>query len=345
MKYLSKIFLFTLTCFLTSCLDDNIIPNLDIELNETAKLIQYFESQGDFANSDTAPALVPAKDLFLNLDQYIILDIRTNAEYTRGHIDNSHNVNSSNLYESVDSLNLIVSQKKIVLISKNGQSSSYFTCLLRLAGFNNVFSLSYGMASWHIDFSDDWLQVLGDASDINLYQNTNYPKPALSSLPELEFPNSLNSIKEKAIYRIKNIIKNGFVFNENYLNDLVPDIRNTHLTICYGREKFYNYPPRDLGTLGHPVGTVWYANSASFEFRSTESLQTLPLDKPIIIYSGNGQLSACMAAYLRVIGYKAKTLMFGANQLFYPRLRLDPQLIEDAFLVENIMNYPYVTGN
>jgi hypothetical protein len=52
-----------------------------------------------------------------------------------------------------------------------------------------------------------------------------------------------------------------------------------------------------------------------------------------------------MAAYLRVIGYKAKTLMFGANQLFYPRLRLDPQLIEDAFLVENIMNYPYVTGN
>jgi hypothetical protein len=74
-------------------------------------------------------------------------------------------------------------------------------------------------------------------------------------------------------------------------------------------------------------------------------LQTLPNDRPILIYSGDGQLSACMTAYLTVLGYDAKTLLFGANQLFYFRLSTDPNLTQYAFSNADIMNYPYLTGN
>ena len=103
-------------------------------------------------------------------------------------------------------------------------------------------------------------------------------------------------------------------------------------------------PPLQEGK-GHPVGTIWYWDNPVFEFRSIKSLQTLPSNSPIIIYSADGQLSACMAGYLTVLGYNVKTLLFGANQLFYTRMRSDPELNGDAFKFEEINNYPYVTGN
>ena len=68
-------------------------------------------------------------------------------------------------------------------------------------------------------------------------------------------------------------------------------------------------------------------------------------EQKILIYSGDGQSSACMAAYLTVLGYDVKTLLYGGNQLFYSRMRLDPLLQDEAFKSEEIMNYPYVVGN
>ena len=42
---------------------------------------------------------------------------------------------------------------KIVIISESGQSAAYYTALLRLGGFNNIYSMEYGMAVWHQDFA------------------------------------------------------------------------------------------------------------------------------------------------------------------------------------------------
>ena len=62
------------------------------------------------------------------------------------------------------------------------------------------------------------------------------------------------------------------------------------------------------------------------------------------MYDYSGQLSACMTAYLRVLGYDVKILLYGANQLFYSRLISDPELLGYAFTTDKIQNYPYVTG-
>jgi len=100
-----------------------------------------------------------------------------------------------------------------------------------------------------------------------------------------------------------------------------------------------------IGGKGHPENTVWFKDATLYEFRSVYSLQTLPNDQPILIYSGDGQLSSCMAAYLTLLGYNVKTLLFGANQLLYYRLAATPELTEYVFSAQDIMNYPYVTGN
>lgn len=345
MKYLLKTLIILLLIYSTGCLNDNIVPVVNSKLDESAKILQYLESQGDFANSEAAPGLISASNIYNNLWQFFVLDIRTEEEYSKGHIENSLNVSTSRLYEVVDSLHSLDPSKTIVLVSKNGQASAYFVCLLRLAGFNNTFTLNYGMAYWHVDFAGEWLQALKDEKDLDTYQNQNYPKKLLTALPKIDFPASLENAEKQTIYRIKEVIKKGFTTDVNYSDNFNADIKSSHLKICYGQEKLYVYPPRDLGAMGHAPETIWYVNSSDFEFRSIKSLQTLPTDQPIIIYSSDGQLSASMTAYLTVLGYDIKTLLFGANQLFYPRMRLDPQLVDGAFKPEAIINYPYVTGN
>jgi rhodanese-related sulfurtransferase len=337
-----KIFFLGVALVFQSCLNDNAVPVDDIVLDETAEILRYLESIGDFPNTELAPALVYSPVLFSNSSQYFILDIRTPQEFSAGHIDLAINISSEKLYDAVDSLNMNYPNKKIAVVSKNGHASSYFVCLLRLAGYENVFSLNYGMASWNMFFANEWFSALNDVD--HTFINIEYPKKPFTHLPKLEFPSSLRNIQEKTIYRIKEIIGKGFINGISYIEKFSTSIANTHFLVCYGQPGLYG-APRDLGSRGHPENAVWYRDAYLFEFRSVNSLQTLPNDLPILIYSGDGQLSACMAAYLNVLGYDVKTLLFGANQLFYWRLNADPQLAEYVFSTSDVMNYPYISGN
>ncbi|HEX9251726.1 MAG TPA: rhodanese-like domain-containing protein, partial [Ignavibacteriaceae bacterium] len=118
MKNTLKIFLILLAVISTRCLDDSGVPAEDIVLDDTAKILRYIESTGDFANTDLAPALVSASELFNNRAQYFILDIRTPEEYSAGHIEFAVNISSANLYQVVDSLYTNFPFKKIVVVSK-----------------------------------------------------------------------------------------------------------------------------------------------------------------------------------------------------------------------------------
>ncbi len=179
MKQLYKILLSIILIITNGCLKDKNIPTVNFELDKTAKILNYFESQGDFVNTDQAPGLISATQLFSNQSEYTILDIRPVDEFINGHIQNSILVSIDRLYDIVDSLYSLDKTKKISIVSKNGQSSAYFVCLLRLAGFDNTFSVKYGMAYWNIDFAEDWLQSLKDENDV-IYTNENYPKLPLS---------------------------------------------------------------------------------------------------------------------------------------------------------------------
>ena len=154
MKLLFKISLILFLIITNGCLEDKVVQTVNFELDKTAKILEYFESQGDFVNTDQAPGLISVTQLFSNQSEYTILDIRPVDEFINGHIQNSIHVSTDRLYEVVDSLYSLDQTKKISIVSKNGQSSAYFVCLLRLAGFNNTYSVKYGMAYWNIDFAE-----------------------------------------------------------------------------------------------------------------------------------------------------------------------------------------------
>ena len=68
---------------------------------------------------------------------------------------------------------------------------------------------------------------------------------------------------------------------------------------------------------GHIPGAVNIGAKALF---TAENLATLPTDKQIVTYCYTGQTSAQIACYLQMLGYNAKSLMFGQNGFGYTTL-------------------------
>lgn len=329
---------FFILVLLTGCVEDNITPPFEGQLIPAAELLVYFESNGDFINSIKAPAVVEAEEVYANLTNYLLIDIRDISDFLTGHIQGAINIGYDSLFSFIKSIDPN-SQPKIILISKNGQSSSYFSCLLRLAGFDNIFSLKYGMASWNPFFSQEWLDALKDANNINDYTNDDFPKNALTDLPEVVFDNPDAPLIERVQKRVEKIISEGFYYASNLQTNA------EHYIICYGKMRLY-YARRfiTLEGRGHAPGAISYLDFPDFEFMSGKYLQSLPAHKPIYIYDYDGHLSAFVAAYLRMLGYRAYTVLFGANQLFYSRMTAEHELFKYAFSENKIYSFPYISG-
>ena len=342
-KFTNKIFkisgIISIVLMLNSCIDDNIAPPLTGELNSTAELLVYFESLGDFANNPLAPALVDAEQIYANINNYLIIDVRENIDFFAGHIEGAVNVLNDSLYKYMENLDH-QNYDKIILVSKNGHASAYYTCLLHLSGIDNVFSLNYGMASWHLDFADEWFNALEDLEETREFTDDSFPKSDFTHLPSLNFQNPNASLEERAKERITLLLNVGFKDSEVYRRNFF--LNEDELLVCYGTSILYS---SKLYGIGHKVGTVHYMSSPLYDLRSMNYLQTLPANKTIFIYSFNGQLSACITAYLRLLGYDARTLKYGANQIFYNKMFIQPELAAYAFDQTDIKNYPYVIGD
>jgi rhodanese-related sulfurtransferase len=323
--------IFLVLAMLCGCLNDDI--NVPPDFDSNFALLKYLEEQGDYINSREAPSLIEAAEVYTNLSHYLIIDVRTSEEYIKGHIQGAQNKSNMELLNYLLTINAD-SYQKVVLVCADGQESAYLTCLLRLYGFNNIFTLKFGMAYWNRDFSQIWLKKIKDSPHRMNYSFTNYPKEQLQELPQV-FGKTNRNVEDFTKERIASFISRGFVDKMDDINEV--DIGLTKYFICYSIRNLYDQ--------GHPPNAVLYLESD--DLKSTKDLQTLPAGKEILVYDYNGQLSAAVTAYLLVLGYNAKSLLYGANQLIYSTITndLDRRTRDYAFLPEAINNFPYVTGN
>jgi rhodanese-related sulfurtransferase len=322
--------LFLAALIFPGCLKDDINIPVDNELKTSIELLRYLEEQGDYINSPEAPSMIDASEVFNNLHSYLIIDVRANDEFLKGHIEGAVNVANTELLNYA--LSRINSYEKAVLVSSDGQASAYYTCLLRLYGFKNVYTMKFGMAYWNIDFSQVWLQKIKTSTELYYYNKLNYPKGQYRDLPGIE--GSSGNIRELAKERIASLISRGFVDNMDNIDELA--IGNSLYFVCYGNYQLYE--------INHPPNTVFYYEGG--HLKSVNYLQTMPPDKEILIYDYNGQLSAAVTAYLHLLGYNAKSFLFGANQLIYNEMTndRDTRLRPYAFLPYDINNFPYISG-
>ncbi len=359
MKIFNIIFaLFVIFAF-NSCLKNPVNNPPQIDLNSSVELLSYIEeSTGDYVNTDNFPSLINAQNVYNNLGNYLIIDVRSKEKFTAGHIQNSINITPDSLLIYMKSIQP-ANYTKIVIVSSTGQSASYYCCLMILDGFSNTYAMRYGMASWNNVFTAPWMTALSDpdSAELKALAGGIIPKAGYSPLPILTYPDQNADNKSKLEYRITKLLNEGFDDElassystpvTDFQNLLVQREPGSYYCICLGVPHFYwriDGGP-SAPAFAHPLSAVNYLYYFPyFEFASVNYLQTLPSDREICLYSYSGFISAFLTAYLRVLGYNSKSILFGGNNLYYNNMLNTASLNQYVFTPGDINNFPFVTGN
>jgi rhodanese-related sulfurtransferase len=279
--------------------------------NETLLLIKDLADNGDYVNSREFPSLIKASVVHESLGTNIhIIDLRAPLLYSQGHIKGSVSKRFEDLPEYFESGIKPFELDKIILVCEDGQISSYATSLLRLMGYGNVFAMRWGMSAWNAKLAEaEWLKGLSAKYEQNL-EKANNERPAPKGMPELKTGLSLG--EEISATRFKSVFAEG-TGNVLLNADEVFGNLQQYLVINYERKDKYDD--------AHIPGAVRYKPNATLGF--TAEMSTIPIDKIIVVYCGTGHNSAFATAYLRLLGYDARTLRYGNNAFMVDWMRKD----------------------
>ena len=335
-KYTKTLLLFFVSAMflLGSCRDNTstkseneIADNTVIVVKTKAqKLADEVFKEGRVIRADKAPKVIKADDVYKSLGRNIlVIDLRGAKDFASGHITNAVNIKMSEVIDYAQARGFPM-YDKVVMICYTGQTASYSAAVLQMLGHDNIYVLEWGMCGWNKKFSKKWIKNISDKG-LEKLVTTPYEKNAISELPVIV--NKKNSGSEILYTRAREILKEGFgsaAVNFSYTN---ANAKKAYV-VCYQPEALYK--------KGHIDHAVLYNQDDSFNL-STDLL-TLPTDKTIIVYSNKAYQSAYITVYLKMLGYNARTLKFGANSFMNKSLKESG----DAFSEGVIKNYPFETS-
>ena len=316
------------TAVFSSNFTSNKIDSLPINpQDEFEILVNYFETNNNFINSDTQ-LIIPADEVKKNMKnvKYHVIDVRNDSWFEYGHLKGANNVKSEDLLSYFETKISPADYEKIVLICYSGQSAAYYTSLLRLAGYGNVFSMKWGMSSWRVDFAENsWLKNIKNDFADKLETNENV-KPEKGTHPSLSTGKS--DVKEILRTRLEKAFATPY---KDYIVksvDVFEDPTNYYIANYWNQDKYNG---------GHIPGAVQYQPNTSLS--STTDLYTLPTDKKIAVYCSTGQRAAYVVAYLNVLGYEVGNIAYGANSFMNKELK---EKNWDAFTKKEVNMYPVI---
>lgn len=291
--------------FNVGCSDDDDTVTPPTTINESEELVKYLEANGDFFNGQNCPSMITADavnaDILASAD-IAILDVRSATDYAAGHITGAVNVTIANILNYYKTNNL-QNKAKVVVTCYTGQSAAFAVAALRLAGYTNTFDLKWGMCSWA--YPSRWQSaVLNGQTNPITKQTTANNKNAAGNLPTLTTNKTTGA--EILANRIDTLLARGYSAISIDRTTLYANLANYYIV---------NYWPVGEYDQGHVEGAIQY--TPRNDLKLAQFLKTLPTNKTIVVYCYTGQTSAFIATYLKALGYDAKSLSFGANNLFY----------------------------
>jgi len=280
-------------------------------VNESMVLAEYLESTDsplmkDYVNTDL-PAIMPASELkTLNeTNQVYIIDIRSAADFALGHIKNANNVLLKDIITHIAAVDL-TGYTKVAVVCYTGQTAGFATSLLRLMGYEKAFALKWGMSSWNDKFATSWKNAVAAGNTYSTqFVATPIEKGAATELPVLE--TGFKTGQEILEARVGTLLTEGF-----------DPAKVTSAAVFAALDNYYivNYwPAAQYTDPGHIPGAIQYTPKESIKL--AVDLKTLPTNKPIAVYCYTGQTSAALVTYLRLLGYDAKSVLFGTNGMIY----------------------------
>ena len=285
----------------TGCSDDDDDGGTDpVPVNEAEVLVKYLEANGNPVNTfgQYIPTSTVKTNLDLQSDQYII-DIRSAEDFGKGHIDGAVQVSQNDVLEHYKANNLS-SKEVVTIVCYSGQSAAWVTSLMHTMGYTNVKSMSFGMTSWNSTL-DSWSGKISNAKASQLTTDVT-AKAAAGDLPNLT--TGKTEATDILQDQVEKVFAEGFgaaaVSNDDVFNN-----PGNYYIVNYWSQEHYDW--------GHIPGAIQYTPKADLNLDTY--LKTLPTDKIIAVYCYTGQTSAHIAAYLRVLGYDAKSITYGVNAM------------------------------
>ncbi|MFA6403994.1 MAG: rhodanese-like domain-containing protein [Salinivirgaceae bacterium] len=291
-------FLFGFLFLTTSCEKEETVT-----VNESEILADYLTTY-----STTDPAMIAATDVYTSVvaqdGNVYVIDIRSSTDFAAGHITGAVNVTLTNLLTYYEANNL--STKTTVAIAcYTGQTANYGASLLRMLGYTNVKALKFGMSSWNPETKGSWTNNTKNTLSA-LMETAAGTKNTAGKLPVLNTGKTTGAEILRA--RVETLLAVADPFADAKItNQAAYDNRATNYTVNYWKASHYNFK--------HLPGAVQYTPKTTMSV--TQELNTLPADKTVVVYCYTGQTSAYLVAYLKVLGYDAKSLLYGANGMMY----------------------------
>ena len=286
---------------LTSCDAEEDPP---VEVNEAELLIEWLESPtspaADYGNSGLAIKSAEATNTLLGAGKVYLIDIRSDVDFGKGHIDGAVNLGAGAVAAHIDETDLSA-YDEIHIICYSGQSASWLTCLLRLDGYDNVFSMKFGMCAWADTFATSW------PGAISSEYSTFFVSDATAKGDEGDLPDlgtGFETAEEIFDAQLADAYTDGFGGAAISAADVYANPDDYYI-INYWPEAEYLDP-------GHIDGAMQYD-----DLKLDVSLKTLPTDKTIVVYCYTGQGSGNLVAYLTLVGYDAKSLKYGTNAMIH----------------------------
>jgi rhodanese-related sulfurtransferase len=237
-----------------------------------------------------------------------ILDWRGSTDYDARHISGAINLAIGDLIDKVNDLT-IDKDKHIVNVCYTGQTASIATATLNMLGYDAQ-NLLFGMCGVTsnteiVPETHRWANQIAPPDDYTLNKTavadptTTYDFPTLST--------GGTTADEVIAGRFSAVLDGGW--GVTFANVIAsPD---DYFIINYWPKAEYDDP-------GHIEDAYQFTPKSSL--KSTEMLNLLPTNKTVVIYCYTGQTSAQVSAYLRMLGYDAKSLYYGCNGFAYDQM-------------------------
>jgi len=317
---------FSISYTFISCKNEIKSKEIKSDVSEFNILLQYLEKNGDYVNSSKIPSNITAAAVFQNLNNNIqIIDIRDVESFNNGHIKGASNIRPDSLLSYFENVIEPNNFDTIVMVCDIGVRSAFVTGILRLLGYDNVFSMKFGMCAWNTRFADAlWLNALSSKLEEKLETIEN-PKPEKEYHPEIHTgkSDSYEILRARAQALLSDTIKKFFV----NIDDVSKD---------YSKYFIVKYLPENLNDIGQLKGAYQFSPRKSLS--SKTDLFKIPTDKPVLVYCYTGTQSSFIVAFLKILGYNAYSLKYGANGFMYNTIL--KMLPEFAFTKENVNDFP-----
>jgi rhodanese-related sulfurtransferase len=276
--------------------------------NETTLLLKDLKDNGDYVNSKAYPSIIKASIVNESLGKNIlVVDLRSSKEFANGHIKGAVSKKFSDIPAYFETGIKPFEFDKIIMVSDDGQISCYATCLLRLMGYGNVYSMRWGMSAWNNKYAQEgWLKGVSGKYE-NKLENAENERPPLIGMPDLK--TGLQTGQEIGTSRFRKLFAEG-----------TDSVLITADKVFNNPGKYYiiNLDRKDKYDDGHIPGAVRYKQDGTLGY--PDELASIPLDKPVVVYCATGHNSGFATAYLRLFGYNAHTLKYGNNGFMYNKM-------------------------